>query len=822
MARFSFAILLTGLLYLGLTAGLVRAELGAPAVDLGAAGVGAGPQQAAAAQPDLVSQYCVRCHNDSLQRGNLTLESFDSAHPETDAATAEKMIRKLRAGMMPPPGSRRPDPATIAAFATLLETRVDAAASVNPNPGSRPFQRLNRAEYSSAVRDLLGMDIDAGLYLPPDTISAGFDNIADVQNLSATLLDGYLRAADDISRLAVGDPDTTASDSTYEVSRYAEQRTRVDGAPIGTRGGVAVIHYFPADGSYIFRVSLQHESTGNLFGNGRGALHTAEQPEQIEISINGERQALLDVDRWAHRSEADSMEMETVPIFVRAGPQRVAAAFLQRFEGPVEDLVSPHEWSLADKKIGYAYGVTALPHMRDMVINGPHNPTGVSETPSRRAIFTCRPTAPDEALPCAEAILTRLGTIAYRRPLADEDLDPLLSFYRGGAEDGGFEVGIRTALHALLASPDFVFRFEVPAAGVEPGEIYRLNDLDVASRLSFFLWGASPDDELLALARENRLSEPDVLDAEVRRMLADPRADALGSRFAAQWLRLQDLDTVHPDSLAFPDFHDQLARSMHRETELFFNNLVAEDRNVLELLTADYTFIDERLARHYGIAGVRGDEFQRVTYPDDTRRGVLGHGSVLTLTSHANRTSPVLRGKWVMEVLMGTPPPPPPPDVPDLEEIGGAKDGRFLSTREMLEAHRANPTCNSCHRVMDPIGLALDGFDVTGRWRIRDNGVPVDTRGELYDGTPINGPADLRRALVERSDVIVANFTENLMAYALGRRVEYYDMPTVRAIMRAADAGGNRMTDFILGVVRSPAFGMARVPPDTPEDISRR
>jgi hypothetical protein len=451
--------------------------------------------------------------------------------------------------------------------------------------------------------------------------------------------------------------------------------------------------------------------------------------------------------------------------------------------------------------------------MRDLVVVGPENVTGVSDTPVRRAIFTCRPTAPDEERPCASEIIERLGTKAFRRPLTDDDREALLSFYAYGAEEGGFEIGIRTALEAMLASPHFVFRFEEAPGGVEGRDVYPIAGEDLAVRLSYFLWGLPPDEELERLAARGELSDEDVLEAQVRRMLADPRSEALGSRFAAQWLRLQDLDKVHPDVRLEPDFHQQLADAMLRETELFFTSVVREDRPVFDLYTADYTYLNERLARHYGIEGVAGDEFRRVSYPDDSmRRGVLGHASVLTLTSMAGRTSPVLRGKWVMEVIMGTPPPPPPPGVPTLEETEAADEGRVLTTRERMEIHRANPTCNACHRFMDPIGLSLDSYGVTGKWRLRDNGNPLDTRGDFYDGTPINDPAELQEALLKRPIPLVRTFTANLMAYALGRRVEYFDQPTIRAIVREAEQEEYRMSAFFVGVVKSDAFRMQAIP----------
>ncbi len=761
-----------------------------------------------------VDRYCVRCHSDRRMRGNMSLESFTMPEAIAEGDRTERMIRKLRAGMMPPAGSRRPSPDTLTGLVLALESTMDGAAAAAPNPGARTFQRLNRAEYERAVEELLGMQVDASAYLPNETVSAGFDNIADVQTLSPTLLDAYLTAASEISRLAVGDVSASPSETTYEVSRYTSQREHVEGAPMGTRGGISVVHTFPADGEYVFRMSFAHESTGNLFGQ------TAPYDEQLEISVNGERKALLDIDRWMHVSDPNGVNMTSEPIFIPAGPQRISAAFLKHFDGPLEDLMSPHEWSLADKKIGYSYGITSLPHLQDLAIGGPYNATGVSDTSVRQRIFTCRPTSDDDAPACAREIVGRLARQAYRRPLQDDDLDLLMAVYDESASADGFEVGVRTALQAILASPDFLFRFESPATDVRPGDTYRISAVNLASRLSFFLWAAPPDAALLAAAESGALTQPAGLGEQVRRMLADPRAETLGSRFAAQWLRLQDLDKVHPDALRFPDFDDYLAESMRTETITFFNSLVREDRSVLDLFTADYTYVNERLAGHYGMAGVNGSEFRRVQYPDAERRGLLGHGSILTLTSHANRTSPVLRGKWVMEVFLGSPPPPPPPNVPTLEATGEAEAGKLLSVRERMELHRANPSCNSCHRMMDPIGLALENFDVTGAWRIRDNGVPVDVSGELYDGTALTSAADLRQALVRKTDALMRTFTENMMAYAVGRRIEYYDMPAVRRIVRQAAEDDYRLSSFILGVVNSSAFQMSRmeaVVEDTPE-----
>ena len=810
MKRLVLPILVTGLLGSVLTlragpaAGPEARAIPAPLEASHAPGPTPGPMSYQA-QNETIGQFCVRCHNDALRRGELSLESFDAGRADEHPEISEKMIRKLRAGMMPPKSSRQPDEAARLSLITALETKLDAAAAANPNPGRRSFQRLNRAEYAAAVRALFGLDIDVSTYLPADTISASFDNIADVQMPSATVMQGYLRAASYVSRVAVGDPAADPSSTTYDVPRTQSQKTRVNGAPFGTRGGTVVTHNFPADGKYRFQLLLHGEPTGALFGRTVGDI-------EMEVAIDGERAALVKVDRWMSESDPDGLTVSTEPIQVRAGARRVAATFIQEFEGVEDDLIKPIDNTLADTQIGVGYGVTTLPHLRNLAVVGPFEVTGVSDNPTRRAIFVCRPTAPGEEGPCAERILEPLATLAYRRPVSAGDIAALMPFYTQGAAGGGFESGIRTALQAMLSSLHFIFRIEETPAGAR-GQVYRIGDVDLASRLSFFLWGTIPDRELIDLARRRELSGAAVFERQVRRMLADPRAEALATRFAAQWLRLQDLHKIEPDALAFPYFDETLADAMERETELVFAHLVREDRSALELLTADYTFVNERLARHYGMAGVSGPEFRKVSYPDDTRRGVLGHGSILTLTSHGNRTSPVLRGKWVLEVLLGSPPPPPPANVPDLEETGDATDGRFLSVAEQLAMHRANPACSSCHNVIDPIGLALDNFDVTGAWRVKDRGVPVNASGELYDGTPLNGVADLRAALLVRSNVVVTHFTEMLMSYALGRRVEYYDMPAIRRIVREAERNGFRMSSLVLGVATSAAFQTARVEP---------
>jgi hypothetical protein len=548
---------------------------------------------------------------------------------------------------------------------------------------------------------------------------------------------------------------------------------------------------------------LHSGPTGDLFGS-------AVQGEQIEVSINGERKALLTINHTMKESDDAGLNLQTGPIAVHAGPQRVSAAFIQRADGPVDDLVAPIEHSLADTNIGETFGVTALAHLREFAVTGPLKVTGVSETPSRRRIFTCRPTSAADESACAADIMKRLALQAYRGTVPGDDLADLLRFYADGRKRGDFESGIRMALQAMLANPRFVFRLEQAPPTLRAGQSYRITEMDLASRLSFFLWGNVPDGELLKAAQTGGLGTTTGLDRQVRRMLADPRAEAIATRFGAQWLRLQDIKKNRPDPLLYPQWDDTLADAFRRETELFFDSIVREDRSVLDLLSADYTIINERIAKHYGIANVTGSHFRKVALVDPARRGILGHGSVLQLTSIADRTSPVLRGKWVMEVLLGTPPPPPPPNVPDLEETKGVQEDRVLSVRERMEQHRANPACTSCHKVIDPLGLALENFDPSGKWRIKDSGVPVDPTGVMYDGTKISGPADLREALLNHKDAILLSFTESLMTYALGRPIEYYDMPAVRAVVRDAAKHGHRMSAFISGVVKSDAFRMAK------------
>ena len=754
---------------------------------------------------EVVQEYCVRCHNDRRMTGNLSLEAFLVEDAPDWAETTENMISKLRLNMMPPPGSSRPAGDTLLALAQTLEPLMDQAAARDPNPGFRPFQRLNRPEYARSIEALLGLVINAEDFLPPDTYSDNFDNIADVQTPSSTVIDAYLRAAAEISRMAVGDRNATATQAIYTTPRTRSQLVRVEGAPRGTRGGISVLHTFPADGWYTFDASFYTDLNGPFFGQwARG--------EELELSIDGDRVAMIEVDRFLNESDPTGQTRGTDPVFIRAGQRQVTAAFLLTFDGPPEDVIAPIRQSLADLQIGTADGMTILPHLWQLKVSGPDRVQGISDTPSRQKIFSCRPTDPSESQGCAQEIVSRLATQAYRRPVSAQDIEVLMGFYREGAVDGGFEVGIRTAVQGMLSSADFIFRLEQSPRSTNPGELYRVEDRDLASRLSFFLWGLPPDGELLDLAERGDLSDDDVLETQVLRMLGDPRSEGLSARFFAQWLRLQDLEGVAPDPDTWPQFDATLREAMRQETELFFTHMVREDRSVLELFTADYTFLNEGLAQLYRIPGISGDHFRKVVLTNDQRPGILGHGSVLVQTSHANRTSPVLRGKWIMEVLLNSPPPPPPPGVPDLEETDGSREGRSLTLKERMELHRSNAVCNSCHQYIDPIGLALENYDVTGEWRINDAGNAVDPSGQLWDGTVVSGPVELRDALLEYQEPLLRAFTKNLLAYALGRRVEYFDQPTIRAITRDAAANDYRISSFILGVVNSDAFQMKRAP----------
>ena len=743
------------------------------------------------------NRYCNGCHNDKLKSGGFSLTAVDLTRPQRTAEPAEKVIRKLHAGMMPPPGLPRPDAAMTKAMTHLLETEIDKAATAQPNPGRPALHRLNRTEYANAVRDLLNVTIDVNTLLPPDDMSHGFDNMADVLTVSPALLDGYVRAAGKISRDAVGDPAARALTQTYSISRVVAQTRHVEGTPMGTRGGLSVIHNFPADGEYVFKLGFYYSPTGPLFGQNQG------KGQQIELSINGARAALLDIDP---RMTLAKDGIKTPPIAVKAGPQRISAAFPVLADGPIEDEYRNFEQSLVDVSAGTVPGMTTLPHLHELSITGPSKISGISDTPSRRKIFACRP-ATDE-IPCAKSILSALVRQAFRRPTTPNDLESLLNFYQSGRNEGDFETGIRTALQAILSSPEFMFRFERTPAQAAPGTNYRVSDLELASRLAFFLWSSGPDDELINIASLNKLRDPATLEKQVKRMLSDVRSEALTSNFAGQWLHLQNLRNAAPDLLMYPDFDRTLSQAMRRETEMLFNHIVRQDRDVMELLTADYTFVDERLAKHYGTPNILGNRFRRVPVTDPNRVGLLGHAGILMLTSVANRTSPVMRGKYVLEVLLGTPPPPPPPNVPALKEAADSAKPRPV--RDRLEEHRQNPNCAGCHKLMDPIGFALENFDPVGVWRTNDSSFRVDATGILFDGTKLDGPASLRSAIVNHKTAFLSTFTQNLLAYGLGRVIDHRDMPFVRAI--AADAGrnNNRMSSFIFGIVRSTPFQMRR------------
>jgi hypothetical protein len=749
-------------------------------------------------QRAFLNQYCAYCHNDQTKSGGMSLTQVSSD-------LGEKIIRKVRVGMMPPPGMPRAGADSSKAFVASLETAIDQAAAAHPNPGRPALHRLNRTEYANSVRDLLGVQVDVSSLLPADDMSHGFDNMADVLTISPALLDGYIRAAGKISREAMGDPSARAITATYSIPRVISQVRHVEGTPLGTRGGMAVLHDFPADGKYVFKLGFYYAATGALFGMNQG------KGQQIEIAIKGERVALIDISpAWTLAKDG----VKTEPVFVKAGPQRVSASFLVKGgDGPIEDEYRMVEQSLVDVSVGSVPGMTTLPHLHELSITGPAKVEGISETPSRRRILICKPSGPGEEVACAKKILTPLVRQAYRRPATDNDLEALLTFYQAGRNEGDFDSGIRAAIQAILANPEFVFRFERVPAKAQVGSNYRIGDVELASRLAFFLWSAPPDDALIAAAEQGKLHEPGVLEAQVRRMLADARSAALATNFAAQWLHLQNLKTVSPDLFEFPDFDRTLANSMRRETELLFEHILRQDRSVLEMLTVNYTFVDERLAKHYRIPNVMGSRFRKVPVTDPNRYGLLGHGGILTLTSTALRTSPVQRGKYVMEVLLGTPPPPPPPNVPALPEnadLRTAHVAKPLSVRERLEQHRKDANCAGCHKLMDPIGFALENFDAVGLWRTNDSGFRIDPSGTMFDGQKLNGPASLRQAVLNHSDAFLGTFTENLLAYGLGRVPESYDMPVVRAIAREAERDGNRFSSYVLGIVKSAPFQMRR------------
>jgi len=774
-------------------------------------------------QNALIKQYCQGCHNDQARSGNMTLTSLDLARPEKNGELAEKVIRKLNVGLMPPAGSRRPDRPTVDRFLRTLESSLDRAAAASPNPGSRPSQRLTRAEYSNSIRDMLGIEIDAAKYLAADTVSDGFDNIADTQTLSASMMQGYLRAAAHITTEALGNPNAEPTSTIHRYNFLASQLGHVPGTPIGARGGLTFVYNFPADGEYNFRALLFLEDEGWLYG--------ASAPEQdLDVSIDGERIALMHVPRWLNEANPPNgpyagLNVNSGKLFVRTGPRRVAIAFLPFRSEIFDDDIAPIANTLIDTDMGRDGELTTLPHLREIEITGPFNTAGVSDSLPRRRVFICRPLTADEETPCAEKIIRNLGRQAYRRPLTDSDMKGLMTFYKQGRTDGReFEAGIRRAMEAILASPNFLFKLEPAPTGTASGQVYRISDAALASRLSYFLWGTYPDEELMAAAAQGKLKDAIELEKQVRRMLADKKSKWLSEKFAYQWLHLGDLAKIEPDPGYYPMYDFTLTQALQEETQLFFNSIVAENRSILDLITSNDSYANERLAQHYGLPNIRGSQFRRVEFSEDYRRGLLGKGAIHVLTSVADRTSPVYRGKWVMSVLLGTPPPPPPPVVPTLSETPAVTSDKVLTVRERMEIHRENPSCSSCHRMIDPIGLALENFDVTGEWRTWDKthaisstgervhtgGIPIDAKTTMFDGTVLDGPASLRNAILARSDAFIGTFTEKLMTFAIGRRVEHYDMPVVRQITRDAAKDNNRFATLVLNIVKSAPFQMAK------------
>ena len=729
--------------------------------------------------------FCVSCHNARLRTAGLQLDTVDVGRPGENPAVWEKVLRKLRAREMPPPGLPRPDNAAYDSLANHLEAALDGAAAARPNPGRPAAYRLNRIQYANAVRDLLELEIDVASLLPADDSGYGFDNIGDVLTVSPALLEKYLSAAARISRVAVGDRSLAATSTEYQISPATVQTERESSdLPLGSRGGTAVRHHFPLDAEYVIKVRLQR-------GKDATTILNASEERNVDIRLDGKRIQLF---RVGGQGRVDTVQGEVddgleVRVAVTAGPHLVAATFLK-------DTVKPE--GVLDTAGDQAF----FEGIGSVSIAGPYAATGPGDTPARRKIFVCRPQRPADEHSCATRIVTSLARRAYRRPIGKDEIPGLLIPYTLARETGTFDDGIRLSLQRILVSPDFLFRVEVDPAQAAPGMPYRISDIELASRLSFFLWSSGPDDQLLALAESGKLKDPAVLERQVTRMLADARANALVSNFVGQWLYVRNIDAVLPDPVAFPDFDENLRAALAGETRLFFESMLREDRSLLDLLTADDTFLNERLARHYGIPGIHGSELRRVKLTNDERKGLLGKGSVLTVTSYPNRTSPTLRGKWVLENLLGSPPPPPPPDVPSLKE---GKEASALTMRERMRMHQANPVCASCHVRMDPLGFALENFDGLGRWR-----PGIDSSGTLPDGTKIDGPAGLRRVLLEKKTEFVTTTTERLLTYALGRGVEAYDMPAVRKIVRDAAPHEYRWSSLIMGVVRSVPFQMRR------------
>jgi len=757
---------------------------------------------AAAPSRALLDTYCVGCHNQRTKTAGLALDDVNLADVSADAEVLEEAVRKLRGGLMPPPGARRPPQAEVDTFVASLETALDRHAGAHPNPGRVSLHRLNRAEYANAIEDLFGLRVDAAALLPKDDEADGFDNVASVLTVSPSFLEQYISAARVVTALALGNPAPRPGSMTYRPARGTDQSARVDGLPLGTRGGLVANHLFPSDGEYKLNIA---GLAGAGYVRGMEYEHTlvvtVDGVKVFQEQIGGEKDLKAIDQQQAPAVAAINGRFQNIPLAVKAGPHAVAVAFIARTYAESDDVLHSFRPGAGEDRI---------PRVAGLEIVGPFNPAGVSDTPSRQRILVCRPTSDRDELPCATRIFSALARRAFRRPATDQDLEAPLAFFRAARQTAGFEPAIREALPAILASPKFLYRAERTPGAVAAGSIHRINDLELASRLSFFLLGRPPDDELLAAAEKRTLSDPKVLDAQVTRLLADPRSNSLVTNFSFQWLKLPALDDADPDAVVFPDFDDSLREAFRREMEQFVDSVLRENRSVVDLLTADHTFVNERLARHYGIPNVRGERFRRVTLADPNRWGLLGKGGVLTVTSYANRTAPVLRGAWILENILGTPPAAPPPDVEGFPEN---KDGeKARSVREIMEQHRAKPSCNSCHGVMDPLGFALENFDAIGGWRDMDRyaGTAIDASGRLIDGTPVAGPSDLRKALTRRPGQFVQTVTEKLMTYGLGRSVEYYDMPAVRQIVRDAARDNYRFSSVVMGIVKSAPFQMRK------------
>jgi mono/diheme cytochrome c family protein len=778
------------------------------------------PGTTPAAHRAVIDQYCVVCHNGQLKTASLELDSANIEEPAKDSLVWEKVIRKLRMRAMPPQGMPRPGGATYDALMSYLTTTLDRAAADNVNPGRPALHRLNRAEYANAIRDLLDVDTNAiniTELLPTDDAGYGFDNIGDVLTVSPLLMEGYLAASRRVSRIAIGDKAAGVVSENYEVPRYVIQQERMsESLPLGSRGGLAVRHNFPADGEYTLRIRLQK--------NGKTYIVGLEHPRQLDVRLDGRKinQFTVGGDYQGTRpKQASSFNQGDFERYLmsadqhlemrfqaKAGPRLIQVTFPNQtrepegiFQTPVTDYAYAWDYGRPDDLEPAVAGIT---------IGGPYNATGISDTPSRRRIFTCTPDGANDEAACAKEILSTLAKRAFRRPVTDEDVQDLLAFYETGSSEGGFDEGINAALQRILVDPEFLFRIEKDPKDAPPGTAHRVSDLELASRLSFFLWSSIPDGQLLDVAANGKLSDPAVLEQQVKRMLADPRSNALVKNFAGQWLFLRNVEQVWPNPDVFPEFDANLREAFRQESELFFQSMLKDDRSVLDLISADYTFVNERLAKHYGIPNVYGSHFRRVAMTDDARKGLLGQGSILTVTSYATRSAPTIRGRWLLENVLGTPPPPPPADVPSLDLKKG-DDGKVLTMRQQMELHRANPVCASCHRVMDPLGFALENFDATGAWRTTDDsGAPLDTSGVTPNGFQLKGPKDLRDYLTSNPEQFTNTVTEKLLTYALGRGVESYDAPAVRQIMRDAKPGNYRWSQLILGIVKSTPFQMRR------------